>query len=401
MLTDERLRRWLDGNQPQRERMCAAILGLDRRYTQVVPRRPRGGPDGGRDLEALFEGRSLIWGAVGFRNGANDSAADKRWVKNKFANDLGAARDRSTVLDHFVFFTNIDLSPREVGILQQIARKANVVFCDIFGRERIRLMLDSPQGLALRYQYLGIEMSSAEQAAFFALFEDGLQRKLDTRFDQIDRKLEHLEFQNECARASQTIALSVRLKQPRRSDQFDKEIRLFAVAVAESKPEPHPCFCLSIAACSVGKAASNFKWEAKIWTGSPLAHVAGAGEIEAFPAQDKFVFGVHVENMLEFERVADFNSLWLKLYANSSAIDSVRTVELVVNGYRLAQSEMEDLIFDPSGVNDEWLMGCFGHHHRRLKFFDVVDSIRSVGEELPIFAYTDFVSRTPLKMTID
>jgi hypothetical protein len=55
-ITDERLKSYLDTNQLQRERMCLAILSIDRRFTNLRPRHPRGGPDGGRDVDAIFRG---------------------------------------------------------------------------------------------------------------------------------------------------------------------------------------------------------------------------------------------------------------------------------------------------------------------------------------------------------
>ena len=66
--TDERLKSYLDTNQLGREQMCLAILALDKRFTNVRPRHPRGGPDGGRDIEAVFRKEHLAYGAVGFVN---------------------------------------------------------------------------------------------------------------------------------------------------------------------------------------------------------------------------------------------------------------------------------------------------------------------------------------------
>jgi hypothetical protein len=45
--TDERLKGYLDTNQLQRERMCVAVLAIDKRFTNVRPWHPRGGPDTG------------------------------------------------------------------------------------------------------------------------------------------------------------------------------------------------------------------------------------------------------------------------------------------------------------------------------------------------------------------
>lgn len=53
-ITDERLRSWLDANQVQRERLCAQLLPLLGQYSDVEPRRPKGGPDGARDIQAVY-----------------------------------------------------------------------------------------------------------------------------------------------------------------------------------------------------------------------------------------------------------------------------------------------------------------------------------------------------------
>jgi len=52
--TDERLKSYLDTNQLQREQMCRAILATDKRFSEVSPRHPRGGPDGGRDINSSY-----------------------------------------------------------------------------------------------------------------------------------------------------------------------------------------------------------------------------------------------------------------------------------------------------------------------------------------------------------
>lgn len=49
-LTEERLRTWLL-TQADREQMCLAVLAMNPRYSDLQPRRPKGGPDGARDIE--------------------------------------------------------------------------------------------------------------------------------------------------------------------------------------------------------------------------------------------------------------------------------------------------------------------------------------------------------------
>jgi hypothetical protein len=63
--------------------MCLAVLARDRNYADVCPRRPEGGPDDGRDIQAIRDSQ-LCFGAVGFRNNVSDSPQDKTAAKKKF-----------------------------------------------------------------------------------------------------------------------------------------------------------------------------------------------------------------------------------------------------------------------------------------------------------------------------
>jgi hypothetical protein len=153
-LTEERLRGWLDSNQVQRERMCLALLSLDKRYSRIEPRRPKGGPDGARDIQAIYQDKYLVWGAVGFRNSATDSSEDKKWASKKFKNDVEAAQKGEPSLWGLVFFTNIDLTPTEVQALKEYGASKGLHHTEIWYRERLRVLLDSSKGYAYRLQYL-------------------------------------------------------------------------------------------------------------------------------------------------------------------------------------------------------------------------------------------------------
>lgn len=89
--TDERLKGYLDTNQLHREQMCLAVMAIDQRFSNVRPRHPRGDPDGGRDIEAIFNGFQRVFGAVGFVNQATDSSAHKNKATTKFDEDLAEA----------------------------------------------------------------------------------------------------------------------------------------------------------------------------------------------------------------------------------------------------------------------------------------------------------------------
>jgi len=213
-LTDERLRSWLDGNQAARERLCLALLALDPRFKHVQPRHPKGGPDGSHDIEAVMGDGGDVWGAVSFRNHANDSKADVNWISSKFRKDLGAALAKKPELHAFVFLTNVDLTNSKRDELIAHAKRRGVSFCDVFTRERLRILLDSPEGLGYRSQYLCITMSEAEQSAFFARWGTAIEQAIQATFSSIGDRLNRVEFLQEATRPLRYIRFQIDFKRP-------------------------------------------------------------------------------------------------------------------------------------------------------------------------------------------
>ncbi len=192
-LTDERLRHHLDGNQPMRERLCLALMPIIGPYSRERPRRPKGGPDGGRDIEAIYEGKTVVWGAIGFRNGGGNDAQARRESSQKFEEDLESATGENPDLRAFVFFTNVDLTPGIVEKLKSKATAAGISLVDIVDAERMRHALDSSEGLIARLQYLDIPMSPTEQVALVNKFGNELQNAVASRFDRVERTLNQME----------------------------------------------------------------------------------------------------------------------------------------------------------------------------------------------------------------
>jgi hypothetical protein len=192
--TDERLKSFLDTNQLARERLCLAVLAIDKRFTNVRPRHPRGGPDGARDIDATFLNSQMALGAVGFLNQANDSDEQKRRSISKFRDDLEAALAAEPAVKVFVFFTNVNLAISEKSVMVNLAQDRGVSYCEIFDRERIRIVLDSSDGFSIRFQYLQIPLSEAEQATFFAKWGDDIQGVISEGFGKLEKVLNRLQF---------------------------------------------------------------------------------------------------------------------------------------------------------------------------------------------------------------
>ncbi len=218
--TDIRLRSSLDANQRDREQMCRSVLALDPHYSDVRPRHPSGGPDGGRDIEAVFDGDRAAYGAVGFQNGANDSDEQKKRIRAKFSSDLASALAAKPDLKVFAFLTNLHFTMGDQSEMKDEARKGGIEHCDILDRERLRIELDSPSGFFIRFQHLAIPLSEAEQASFLARYGDRIQEVVSTGFQRIERTLGRILFLQEAADVLDGICVRFQLKKSYSADEI-------------------------------------------------------------------------------------------------------------------------------------------------------------------------------------
>ena len=53
----------------------------------------------------------------------------------------------------------------------------------------LRIALDNVDGFSIKFQYLNISLSEAEQASFFAKWGDDIQSIISTGFQKIDNTL--------------------------------------------------------------------------------------------------------------------------------------------------------------------------------------------------------------------
>lgn len=224
--TDDRLKSYLDTNQLHREQMCRAILSIDKRFTDVRPRHPRGGRDGGRDIEAIYRENQKAYGAVGFVNQANNSKEQKKTIMNKFESDLKSATNVDQKPEVFIFFTNINLTIGEKDSLVLKAKKEGLSYCEILDRERLRISLDSPDGFSIRYQYLGLSLSDEEQASFFAKWGDDIQSVIATGFQKLENTLNRVLFLQEASDVMTHLTMSFELDKKYSADDIG-HFRLF------------------------------------------------------------------------------------------------------------------------------------------------------------------------------
>ena len=214
--TDRKLKDQLNTNQAARERMCLELLRTQRHFTDVRPRLPKGGPDGGRDIEALYDDRHRAVGAVGFVNDATDTREHREKAQKKFADELqNALAIPPGELEHtptvFVFFTNVALTPGIIDGLKQVAYASSITKCEVYDRERLRLMLDCNTGYAIRQRYLDIPLTDAEQKDFFDNWGDEIQVVISQGIQTVKRTTDRLLFLAEAQVPVDDISVIVKL----------------------------------------------------------------------------------------------------------------------------------------------------------------------------------------------
>jgi RNase H-fold protein (predicted Holliday junction resolvase) len=195
--TDEKLKSYLDTNTLKQEQMCAAVLANNKNFTNRQPQQPRGGMDGSRDMIVTYKDNYLAYVAVGFVNTANDSSKQRSSIKEKFKKDLEKAINHEMKPDVFVFFTNITTTSPMKDDFNKQANSKGLLHCEQYDRERIRHELDNVNGFAIRFQYLDIPLSEAEQFSFFSCWGDDIQSVISTGFHKVENTLNRLLFLNE------------------------------------------------------------------------------------------------------------------------------------------------------------------------------------------------------------
>jgi hypothetical protein len=380
--TDEKLKGYLDTNQLHREQLCLAILALDKRFTNVRPRHPRGGPDGGRDIEAQFRGTELAYGAVGFVNQAADVEEKKKTIRTKFDDDLNSAWDANPRPSVFAFFTNVNFTVGEKSNLVDQARAKGFTVCDIIDRERLRVALDSPDGFAARFQFLNIPMSESEQASFFAKWGDEIQSVITTGFQEVHSTLSQLLFLQEAGRP--VSGLHVQFKLDREYDAT--EIGHFRAFCSVYLREPK----LGILGLLIGKTdkANRFRTDIKqgreerpgiasgvasgqwkvAWGGiseqesSSESDVDDNNDVEKYlpigcgsgvgmKTVEHLVVSYTTDSFIRFESVLslmDFDECMLMPILNKSLAEKLEGIRIFANGYMLLDLDKKAYKIDSS-----------------------------------------------------
>jgi hypothetical protein len=342
--TDERLKSYLDTNQMGREQMCRAILAIDRRFSDVRPRHPRGGPDGGRDIEATYKQERKAFGAVGFVNQANDSDEQKRQIKKKFKDDFRSALESGEDPEVFVFLTNINFTSGEKDELIAHAKKEGFKFCDLMDRERLRIALDSPDGFSIRFQFLDLPLSEAEQASFFAKWGDDINSVISTGFQKVEKKLDRILFLQEASEVLSSLTFAFQLDRVYDADEIGHFRAFISMFLKEPK---HNIYGILFGSSDRSNRMRTDSVQDFRHQPPGIRHGISGGEWESY---------FNIENEEKAESPEDEkDKLKYKCVASSSSI-GMTTVEFIPISYddvflkllpRLRLLDFDDAIFSP------------------------------------------------------
>jgi hypothetical protein len=372
--TDERLKGYLDTNQLAQERMCRAVLALDKRFTNVTPRHPRGGPDGGRDIQAQLNNEQLTFGAVGFLTQANDSAEHKKKVRAKFEDDLKSALDAEPSPQAFVFFTNVNLTVGEKDDLISRAKNKGVAFCEIFDRERIRLQLDQADGFATRFQYLGIPLSEPEQASFFAKWGDDIQSMVTTGFQRIERTLERIMFLQESFDVLDGITLEFELDREYSADEIghfrafcymhlkEPKLKIFRIVFGstDKSQRMRTDGQISPQPSGIKHGIAGGQWESRLPEKKDkpreYQNVGSSSSIGMDPVRAIFLKYDHDQSLLRYQpriSLRDIDQAMFLPMLNKSLAEKVISISLYANGYLLQRTTRPHFSIDTTSFEPD------------------------------------------------
>ena len=374
--TDQRLRSWLDTNQLARERLCQAILSLDERFSLVRLRQPRGGPDEGRDLEAQFFDGRRVFGAIGFQNSVSDSQSERTAASRKFKADLDAALEADRSLKVFGFFTNVSLTLGDKRALETVANEKGIEVLDIFDRERMRIALDTTDGLAARFQYLNLNMSDAEQAAFFARWRDRIENVITNSSDAVHMKLNRLEFINEQSRGLHYLDFHFKLS--RRFSETEMPHHRALMTIQFAPLNRHPLGKLHMMVCD-----DHGEWEQRGAAGlSGYGKLVGTcwGREPSLLLQQELYHGNNPLDSISAEfrgssfgppllgkKLGDLDHAIINFFANKALAEAVKQITVIANEYIIwetpstptIESKVPDarfpVTFTSTELADEWM----------------------------------------------
>ena len=426
--TEQKLKSYLNTHQKDRERMCLKILSLDKNYTQVQPRHPNGGPDKGRDIQAIYKDELICFVAVGFVNNASDSKEQKKEIIKKFDSDLESAiknaSEEKIDLKGFVFFTNISLTNGEKNRLKNKATKKSIEHCEIFCRENLLIALTSPEGYAIRFDFLNIPLTPAEQSVFFSKWGNDIQSIISTGFQYQKKAVNRMVFLQESTLPISYGFFLIKFNKSYKAEELN-HFRIICNIIFPDTINLNDETAITGFSCLYTdnsdrfNEAENTKTLSGIKYGHSTATILNTVELiknDDTDKEDDIKFshmfrtkghGVGFDELSKISlnftdqslyriapifKINDFEDAKFTMMISENLKDKIESIEMYARGYRLFHIDRNDLRFTPP--NKEY----FDDYPIKFTNDELKTKWLAISVNYGTFYEIDFVSKTPLRM---
>lgn len=261
------------------------------------------------------------------------------------------------------------------------ARAKGIIECDIFDRERLRIALDSADGFAIRFQFLRLAMSEAEQASFFARWGDEINTLIASGFQAVHRTLDHLLFLQEAAGPIEGFAMKLELDREYTGEELG-HIRAFCSIYLSNLPLNILSILFGVtdrsdrgtdgfdplkgvAGARHGLALGQWKQLVKEEASESDEDEEDQGTSEKYePARSGQSVGIerskaifisyYTSNFIRLYPELSLNSFdraWILPMLSASLARAVRSIHLFSNGYRLMELQSDQFEIDETSFD--------------------------------------------------
>ena len=372
--TEQKLKNYLATDQLKQERLCLAVLSLNKKYSNIIPRQPYGGPDHGRDIQATYENNYLCFVAVGFKQDANDSAEQIRQIKKKFNEDLQSALSNAQKekldLKGFVFFTNLKLTGDLIADLKQTAINSGLLYCDIYNREQILQTLNTPDGYAIRFEFLDIPLTEEEQKSFFTKWGNDIHSVISNGFDQQKKAIDRMIFLQESLLPLDNLSVLLKLKREYKAEEIGHFRIVIFLSIPSLKKIDDNTDVVKIVLCQTDNSSrlGNDFNKSKSGIDKGISGYDGFGVYNNTLKDKNFRYfqmstssGIGLESVRSFYldyspnailrippefKIADFDKAFFMSCISENLCDKIDSLHIFMNSYEVFNVNSKELVFE-------------------------------------------------------
>ena len=221
------------------------------------------------------------------------------------------------------------------------AKHKDIGYIDVFARERMRLVLDSTEGWGYRLQFLDIPMRKEEQLAFIERYGSRLELLIEEQKEDIDRKLNRIEFLHDCNKPCRGANFLVALNKPYAPEELG-HFRVLLSVMDLNERDPHPTLWFGARDGysiwhSAGKETSLFGVKTLVWSRNPDQEiqntlVGGSGE-----KGDRIDAWGHIYQRGPFPTLGSLDQKIVNVFVTEPLVNKIDS--LVTRGFRIGTGE--------------------------------------------------------------